>query len=198
MKTQRFDCKLGDQVLRRVGNKTFKGIITGIEKENEHKLLLDIEVRWSDGKTAQISPFDRDLIILATPAEIPERLVGYLKKHKLLWARVTARDHWTYRMVGANNHAELRAVIVESQSCDVIFTVKSGKVTASERKPSLDESQTRTFVSGEGTSLSMKLSKWRSGSSSPNCAGSAAKTFLQAELRDQLQSCPVRPRFNET
>ena len=76
MKTQRFDCKLGDQVLRRVGNKTFKGIITGIEKENEHKLLLDIEVRWSDGKTAQISPFDRDLIILAAPAEIPERLVG--------------------------------------------------------------------------------------------------------------------------
>jgi len=63
MKTQRFDCKLGDQVLRRVGNKTFKGIITGIEKENAHKLLLDIEVRWSDGKTAQISPFDRDLII---------------------------------------------------------------------------------------------------------------------------------------
>jgi len=146
MKTQRFDCKLGDQVLRRVGNKTFKGIITGIEKENEHKLLLDIEVRWSDGKTAQISPFDRDLIILATPAEIPERLVGYLKKHKLLWARVTARDHWTYRMVGANNHAELRAVIVESQSCDVIFTVKSGKVTASERKPSLDESQTHLCV----------------------------------------------------
>ena len=134
MKTQRFDCKLGDQVLRRVGNKTFKGIITGIEKENEHKLLLDIEVRWSDGKTAQISPFDRDLIILAAPAEIPERLVGYLKKHKLLWVRVTARDHWTYRMVGANNHAELRAV------------VKSGKVTASERKPSLDESQTHLCV----------------------------------------------------
>ena len=102
--------------------------------------------RWSDGKTAQISPFDRDLIILAAPAEIPERLVGYLKKHKLLWVRVTARDHWTYRMVGANNHAELRAVIVESQSCDVIFTVKSGKVTASERKPSLDESQTHLCV----------------------------------------------------
>jgi protein-L-isoaspartate O-methyltransferase len=146
MKTQRFDCKLGDQVLRRVGNKTFKGIITGIAKENEHKLLLDIEVGWSDGKTAQISPFDRDLIILATSAETPERLFGYLKKHGLLWARVTARDHWTYRMVSANNHAELRAVIVESQSCDVIFTVKSGKVTASERKPSLDESQTHLCV----------------------------------------------------
>ena len=77
-------------------------------------------------------------------------------------------------MVGANNHAELRAVIVESQSCDVIFTVKSGKVTASERKPSLDESQTHLCV-GKGGSPSMKLSKWRSGSSSPNCAGSAAK-----------------------
>ena len=42
-KTQRFDCKVGDQFLRRIGNKTLKGVITGIEKENEHKNLLDIE-----------------------------------------------------------------------------------------------------------------------------------------------------------
>ena len=56
-KTQRFDCKVGDQILRRIGNKTLKGVITGIEKENEHKNLLDIEVRWSTGNTTQLSPF---------------------------------------------------------------------------------------------------------------------------------------------
>jgi hypothetical protein len=66
-------------------------------------------------------------------------------------------------MVSANNHAELRAVIVESQSCDVIFTVKSGKVTASERKPSLDESQTHLCVGKRRLSLDEveQIAEWQ-------------------------------------
>jgi hypothetical protein len=145
-KTQRFDCKVGDQVLRRIGNKTLNGVITGIEKENEHKNLLDIEVRWSTGNTTQLSPFDRDLIILAPDAEIPAKLVGYLGRHKLLLARTPARNRWSYRMVSKSRLAELQAVIVESQLCDVTFTIEKGKIIASEGKPVLEESHTDIYV----------------------------------------------------
>ena len=49
-------------------------------------------------------------------------------------------------MVSKSRLAELQAVIVESQLCDVTFTIEKGKIIASEGKPVLEESHTDIYV----------------------------------------------------
>ena len=68
---ERFDCKVGNQVLYRVGKKILKGKVTAIGKPNEHQHALDMEVTWEDGKVQQLSPFDDSVAILAPQEEIP-------------------------------------------------------------------------------------------------------------------------------
>jgi hypothetical protein len=139
---ERFDCKVGNQVLYRVGKKILKGKVTAIGKPNEHQHPLDIKVTWEDGKVQQLSPFDDSVAILAPQEEIPAAMAPFLRRHQLLLARATARGAWTYRLVRKADLSEVTARITEVQVCDINVTVENGKIVAREGKPMLDSSET--------------------------------------------------------
>lgn len=148
----RFDCKAGDQVLRRHNGKILTGKVTATGKTNAHGHPLDAEVQWEDGRKNQVSPFDQDVVILPSKEEVnalPAELLNFMRKRKLLLARKTASSEWTYRLVRKSDLKEVDARITEISFSDLRFTMEEGHLVIREGKPCMDFSETVLSLGGK-------------------------------------------------
>jgi hypothetical protein len=149
----RFDCKVGDQALRRHNDKIQTGTVTATGKTNAHGNPLDAEVQWEDGSKNQVNPFDQDVVILPPKDEVnalPAELLNFMRKRKLLLARKAPCSEWTYRLVRKSDLKEVEARITEVSFSDLRLTMEEGRLVIREGKPCMDFSETVLTLSGKG------------------------------------------------